>query len=119
MNLIFKIVEYLPETDQIIVKLCRQNAPKPIDEYPPVAINCSNLDLTDYYQFVVSIMKNGLSVILKQEEEEETLKQNKSSALLETTDITQQLNRVISIHSEELIEGLRQLNKVKLDELNL
>ena len=39
MKLLFKIIQYLPETEQIIVKCCRQNAPKPIDDYDAVAID--------------------------------------------------------------------------------
>ena len=33
MKIIFKVVEYLEDTQQIVVKFCRKNAPKSIDEY--------------------------------------------------------------------------------------
>ena len=103
MNLIFKIVEYLPETDQIIVKFCRQNSPKPIDEYPAGAIDCYQIDFSDYDRFVISIMKIGVEIILQQEAEESTLPKNKSSKVIKTTDIKKQLNRVISMNISELI----------------
>ena len=32
MKIIFKIIEYLPETEQVVVSFCRQNAPKSIDD---------------------------------------------------------------------------------------
>ena len=42
MKSIFKISEYIPETNQIIIRFCRLHAPKNIDEYRPVS-----LDLND------------------------------------------------------------------------
>jgi hypothetical protein len=115
MNFIFKIVEYIEETDQIIVKFCRQNSPVPIDDYPPVAINCYNIDMNDYHQFVSSIMRSGVHVIMQQESEETTLPQNAESEVLESVDIKTQLNRVISLHSNELIATIYKMNKIKLD----
>lgn len=115
MNFIFKIVEYIEETDQIIVKFCRQNSPIPIDDYSPVAINCHNIDMSNYHQFVSSIMRSGAPIILQQESEEPTLPQNTESELLESTDIKTQLNRVIAINTQELIATSYKMNKIKLD----
>jgi hypothetical protein len=115
MNLIFKIVEYLEETEQIVVKFCRQNSPKPIDDYPPVAIDCINLDLYDYHQFVASLMRYGVDLILRQEAEEPTLSQNIPSEVIEEPDIKKQINRVISLNSQELIATTYRMNKIKLD----
>lgn len=115
MNLIFKIIEYIEETDQIIVKFCRQNSPKPIDDYGSVAIDCCNIDLTDYNQFVTSIMREGVYIILKQESEEPILSQNVSSEVIETVDVQTQLNRVIALSSDELIATTYRMNKIKLD----
>jgi hypothetical protein len=115
MNLIFKIIEYLEETDQIIVKFCRQNSPKPIDTYSPVAIDCLNLDLGDYQQFVKSLMRYGINIILQQESEEPTLSENTPSKVIETTDIKKQLNRIISLNSNELIVTTHKMNKIKLN----
>ena len=58
MNLIFKIIEHLEDTDQIIVKFCRQNSPKSIDEYFPVAIDCCNIDLNDSTAMILSLIGN-------------------------------------------------------------
>lgn len=115
MNLIFKIVDYLEGTDQIIVKFCRKNSPKAIDDYSPVAVDCLNLDLNDYDQFVASLMRYGADLILKQESEEPTLDANKPSEVIETTDIKSLINRVISLNSNELIAATYRMNKIKLD----
>jgi hypothetical protein len=115
MNLIFKIVEYLEETEQIVVKFCRQNAPKPIDEYPPVAIDCINLDLYDYHQFVASLMKYGVEIIMQQEAEETTLPQNITSEVIEDHNIKTQLNRIICLNSSELTSTTYKMNKIELE----
>jgi hypothetical protein len=115
MNLIFKIVEYLEETDQIIIKFSRQNSPKPIDEYPPVAIDCCNIDQSDYHQFVCSIMRYGIDIVLKQEEEEPTLLENVPSELLESTNAKDHVNRIISLSAMELVASSYRMNKIKLD----
>lgn len=115
MNLIFKIIEYIEETDQIIVKFCRQNAPKPIDEYPPVAIDCVNLDLFDYYQFVSSLMRYGLDIIYQQEAEEITLSENQPSEIIESTDIKTFINRVISTSINKVSETTYKMNKIELE----
>lgn len=115
MNLIFKITEYIEETDQIIVKFCRQNAPKPIDEYPPVAIDCVNLDLYDYDQFVSSLMRYGLDIIYQQEAEEITLSENQPSEIIESTDIKTFINRVISTSINKVSETTYKMNKIELE----
>jgi hypothetical protein len=115
MELIFKIIEYIEETDQIIVKFCRKNSPNPIDSYFPVAIDCCNVDLSDYNQFVVSIMRIGVDIILKQEAEEPTLTENHPSEVVEEPNIKTHLNRIISLNSNELIATTYKMNKIKLD----
>ena len=52
MKAIFKIIEYLPETTQIVVRFARFHAPEPIEKYNKVAINYSELDCYDSESFV-------------------------------------------------------------------
>ncbi len=44
MKIIFKVVEYLEDTQQIVVKFRRKNAPKSIDEYGSGAIDIDRLE---------------------------------------------------------------------------
>ena len=76
MKIIFKIIEYLPDTNQIVVKFARQNAPKPIDDYSPVAMGCDLVDTFDNNSFVESICKRGKLLVEQQEKEELVLNEN-------------------------------------------
>ena len=68
MKIIVKVVEYLEDTQQIIVKFCRKNAPKSIDEYPAGAIDVNRLETVyDSQCLIESIMKIGYPTITKQE----------------------------------------------------
>ena len=43
MKVIFKIEEYYPDTKQVVIRYCRQNAPKPITEYPAKLYQLKNM----------------------------------------------------------------------------
>ena len=45
MKNIFKITEYLPDTQQIVVRYARKNTHKNIDEYIESAVDLKQLDL--------------------------------------------------------------------------
>ena len=47
MKVITKIVEYLPDTQQIVIKICRLHSHKIIDEHRTFAIEISDLDMLD------------------------------------------------------------------------
>lgn len=102
MNLIFKIVNYFPETEQIEVKYCRQNSPKSINEYPSGIIDCKNIDFTNYDTLVQSIMNYGTKIIDEQEKEEGTLADNIESEVNLTTLIEDKIGKVISMDSNNL-----------------
>jgi len=75
MKSIFKIEEYLPDTNQIIVRFSRLHAPQPIESYT-MAINCEHLDLYDCDSFVSSLMMKYGDRYVKEYEEKEHLKNN-------------------------------------------
>jgi hypothetical protein len=116
MNFIFKIVENDVVNKQIIVKFCRHNAPKSIDEYESYAIDYGNIDFTNYDKFIDSIMEYGASIILKQLAEEPVLECNSNIERLETTNINDHLNKIILVpHKESLFSYFEQrLNKIEL-----
>ena len=73
MKAIFKIIEYLPETEQIVVRFARLHAPESIEKYNKVAINLLHLDRYDSESFVKSLMRRCGNHMVKQQEEKEPI----------------------------------------------
>ena len=73
MKAIFKIIEYLPETTQIVVRFARLRAPELIEKYNKVAINYSELDCYDSESFVKSLMRKVGNHMVKLQEEKEPI----------------------------------------------
>ena len=73
MKAIFKIIEYLPETEQIVVRFARLHAPELIEKYNKVAINLSHLDCYDSESFVKSLMRKFGNDLVKQQEDKEPI----------------------------------------------
>ena len=60
MKIIFKIEEYLPETEQVVIRFCRQNSPKPITEYPAKVYSTEIYDISfDSQNLIESIANTG------------------------------------------------------------
>ena len=97
INIIFKIVENRPEEELIIVKSCRQNSPKSIDHCREVAISYDRLDFSDTYNFEESIRTLLSHRCLADLCSEPIIKENESSAEIESTDINSLLDKVIAI----------------------
>lgn len=95
MKIVFKIIENLPDTEQIIVKYCRKNAPKPIDEYESYAISYRNLDFSDYKSLVNSISDCGVGIVDQQFEKEPYLDCNIQTNIINTTNLEEIKNIVI------------------------
>ena len=58
MKCIFKIEEYLPDTNQMVVRFARLHSPQHIDNYKAVAIDTTRLDFYSYETFVKSLMRH-------------------------------------------------------------
>ena len=115
MNFICKIIEDRPEDRQLIVKYCRQNSPKSIDEYQQYAIDYDHLDFSDYEGFVYSLLKCGKSIIIKQLEEEPILvDSNCNDTPTYSTEISDNLNKILSIYYAEIVYGIKNLDEIIL-----
>ena len=87
MNIIFKIIEYLPETNQIIVKFSRQNSGKSIDSRNACAMSTESLDLTDNVSLVESICAMGLVEIREQDKKDGILTSNVMNDIIDEDDV--------------------------------
>ena len=57
MKCIFKIEEYLPDTNQMVVRFARLHSQQHIDNYRAVAISTTRLEFDSYESFVESLMR--------------------------------------------------------------
>ena len=115
MNIIFKIIEHLPETNQIIVKFSRQNS-KSIDERYEIALSLDSLDLTDNVSLVDSICEMGLTEIKKQDKTDDILTSNVMNDISEgVIDISNMVGKVYGTPEKDLtrVKSVR-LNKIKV-----
>ena len=113
MKNIFKIIEYLPDTQQIVVRYARKNTHKNIDEYVKKAVDLKELDLYDCETFSKSLMrKYGESSIEKAENE--TVGYNKCEKIFGKLDIQNLIGKVIEVDSDEYRREIIKMRMVEL-----
>ena len=114
MKVVFKILEYLPETDQIVVNFCRQNAPKPVDEHKPLVIDCKHIDMTDKVNLIESLTQLLTPHIYRRESEEPTLPENVGGEMFfpETIEVLDKLKERYSLHI--ITNGFREVQQFKM-----
>ena len=113
MKNIFKIIEYLPDTQQIVVRYARKNTHKNIDEYVKKAVDLKELDLYDCETFSKSLMrKYGESSIEKAENE--TVGYNKCEKIFGKLDIQNLIGKVVEVDSDEYRREIIKMRRVEL-----
>lgn len=68
MKILIKIEEYLPETQQIVVKFCSSQSEKSIDDVRSFAIDLDKLELLDTELFLESLTILGKEIIDRYEQ---------------------------------------------------
>ena len=72
MKVTILIDEYLPDTNQIVVRVCKMTSREPILNHKALAIDLDKLDLYDTETFLDSFMRNyGSNRVAKQEDDTE------------------------------------------------
>jgi len=94
----------------MVVKFCRENAPKVIDEYRAYNISHYNLDFTSPEALVESIRSTGTSIVIKQLNDEPILDENKPTDLIQSVDIEQYVGKIVSV----TLDSTGDLNKIEL-----
>ena len=113
MKNIFKIIEYLPDTQQIVVRYARKNTHKNIDEYIESAVDLKQLDLYSCETFSKSLMrKYGEHVVDRIENETEGF--NKCEKISGKLDIQNLIGKVIEVDSDEYRREIIKMRRVEL-----
>lgn len=118
LKFIFKIVQNIPEKEQVIIKFCRQNGPTPIDEIPPVAIDYGMLDFSTPDKLFFSLSNVGMHIVENQLRNEPVMKENNISCTMETTDLNDYVNEVVGIDYDQFfvdVQKYEYIEKVNLD----
>ena len=95
MKVITKIIEYLPDTQQIVIRICRLHSHKNIDEHRTFAIEISDLDMIDTESFIDSLIFKVKHLLQEQEENEPILDDNTPIEINGELDIHNLIGKVI------------------------
>ncbi len=106
INIIFKVTSNNKIDKSISIKSCRQNSPKPIDEYPSIRVSYDKLDFSSVYNLQESIRDIATNQALMQLSEENTLKDNMSDEEIDSVDIDDIIDKVLVFPNEK--EGMMQ-----------
>ena len=109
-NILFKVISNDSINKSMVVKFCRENAPKVIDEYRAYNISHYNLDFTSPEALVESIRSTGTSIVIKQLNDEPILDENKPTDLIQSVDIEQYVGKIVSV----TLDSTGDLNKIEL-----
>ena len=113
MKSIIKIEKYLPETNQIVVKIARLHAPQSIDDYPTVAVDCDNLDCYNTETFIHTLMRSvGERVIMEEENIEPTM--NKVDTVGEELDLPSMVGKTIEAKIDNGRKQILHMRRVEL-----
>ena len=95
MKVIIKIEEYLPDTEQIVMRICSLHSHKTIDEHRTYAIGTSDLDMTDVECFIDCLIYKVKHLLQEQEENEPILDDNTPIEINGELDIHNLIGKVI------------------------
>ena len=116
MKIIFKIDEYYPDTKQVVIRYCRQNAPTPISEYPAKAVSTEQYDNSfDSRNLLESIAQYGYNKVLAQEDKEEILPENIPVDAPNSLDIADYVGKVFCVEDRYATERMRSRKMRRVD----
>ena len=99
-NILFKVISNDPINKSIVVKFCRENAQKPIDEYRSYNISYRNIDFSSPKAFEDSMRSRGNPIIMNQLLNETPLEVNKGVPEILSTDINDYVGKIVCTTSE-------------------
>ena len=113
MKAIFKIIEYLPDTKQIVVRFARYNAPEPIDKYSKVAVDYSQLDFQDMESFTKSLMRTCGDDRVRNQENNET-GVNEAETITGEFNLPDLVGRIIECKTDDYKRAVLKMRRVEL-----
>ena len=116
MKVIIKIDEYLPETNQIVIRFAKLHSPQHIDNYAPTAVGLHDIDLYDNYTFIEDLMKKcGNRRVKLNEEQDPVINQAETLIMSDKVDLREMVGKVI----ECKMTDNRSRKKLRMREIDL
>lgn len=97
ISVIFKITKNNPEKKLFHIKMCRQNLHKPIDEVTPLVVPYDRLDFSSIDNLQESLRTLASYEVLSQLQRESVIPENESKSEVESLDLNDLVNQVISV----------------------
>ena len=115
MKCIFKIEEYLPDTNQMVVKFARLHSPQHIDNYKAVAIDTTKLDFYDYDSFIESLMRNYGDSRSSMSEKKDSIVNDVEEVNIDTQfEVRDLIGKIIGCNSDDYKTQIIKMNRVEL-----
>ena len=114
MKVIVKIEEYLPDTQQIVIKICRLHSHKTIDDHRTFAIEIYDLDMTDNESFIDSLVFKVKHLLQEQEENEPILDDNIPIEISGKLDIQNLVGKVLKGKVNHRGSRLLKMRRIEL-----
>lgn len=116
MKAIFRIDEYLPETNQIVIRFAKLHSPQHIDNYAPTVVGLHDIDLYDNYTFIEDLMKKcGNRRVRLNEEQDPVINQAETLIMSDKVDLREMVGKVI----ECKMTDNRSRKKLRMREIDL
>ena len=106
INIIFKVTSNNKIDKSISIKTCRQNSPKPLDDYPSIRIEYDKLDFSSVYNLQESLRDIATNYSLMQLSYESTLPENECDEELDSVDMDDIIDKILVFPNKE--EGMMQ-----------
>jgi len=115
MKCIFKIEEYLPDTNQMVVRFARLHSPQHIDNYKAVAIDTTKLDFYDYDSFIESLMRNYGDSRSSMSEKKDSIVNDVEEVNIDTQfEVRDLIGKIIGCNSDGYKTQIIKMNRVEL-----
>ena len=115
MKCIFKIEDYLPDTNQMIVRFARLYSPQHIDNYKAVAIDTTKLDFYSYETFVKSLMRYYGDNRSAMSEMKDPIVNDVEEVNIDTQfEVRDLIGKIIGCNSDDYKTQIIKMNRVEL-----
>tara|TARA_S200000501_G_C20796510_1_gene732007 strand:+ start:275 stop:628 length:354 start_codon:yes stop_codon:yes gene_type:complete len=117
MKAIFKIEEYYPDTNQIVIRFSKLHSSQPIENYRAFAVGLDDIDLYDNSTFIESLMRSsGDRQIIINEETDPIINQAEKLDMNQKPNLRDMVGKVIECTTSDYFKSksLLRMRRIEL-----